>query len=213
MRDNGLLDQGSFVECGRGDLVGKYVGWTAPIVQKKFQEAKGGVLFIDEAYSLVDDKNGLYGDEAINTIVQEMENHRNEVVVIFAGYPDKMQEFVQRNPGLKSRIAFYVSFQDYNAKELLDITVLLAKKQGNDLSEEAKQKLLELYAENVKVPDFGNGRFVRNLLERAGMKQASRLLSVGVGNVNANDIKLLLADDFEIPETIIATEAKKIGFR
>ena len=87
---------------GRADLVGKYVGWTAPTVKRKFEAAKGSVLFIDEAYSLVDDTDGLYGDEAINTIVQEMENHRQDTVVIFAGYPDKMERFLQKNPGLRS---------------------------------------------------------------------------------------------------------------
>ena len=98
MRENGLLSRGQLVEVGRSELVGKYVGWTANIVKEKFKEASGGVLFIDEAYSLVDDRDGSYGDEAINTIVQEMENHRADVVVIFAGYPDKMEGFLQKNP-------------------------------------------------------------------------------------------------------------------
>ena len=110
MRENGLLSKGKLIEVGRGNLVGRYVGWTAQMIQQKFQEARGSVLFIDEAYSLVDDRNGSYGDEAINTIVQEMENHREDVVVIFAGYPDKMEEFLNKNPGLRSRIAFHVPF-------------------------------------------------------------------------------------------------------
>lgn len=98
------------MECGRQDLVGKYVGWTARIVEEKFKEASGGVLFIDEAYALVDDSN-TYGAEAINTITQMMENYRNDVIVIFAGYPDKMQEFLNQNEGLKSRIAFHLDFR------------------------------------------------------------------------------------------------------
>lgn len=98
MRENGLLSRGHLVEVGRGDLVGKYVGWTAQTVQKRFEQAEGGVLFIDEAYSLVDGRSGSYGDEAINTIVQEMENYRDDMVVIFAGYPDRMEEFCRRIP-------------------------------------------------------------------------------------------------------------------
>ena len=108
MKDNNLLSAGDLLEVGRADLVGKYVGWTAQIVKQKFKAAKGSVLFIDEAYSLVEEKDGLYGDEAINTIVQEMENNREDMVVIFAGYPDKMEVFLQKNPGLRSRIAFHV---------------------------------------------------------------------------------------------------------
>ena len=122
MRDNGLVSRGQLVEVGRGDLVGKYIGWTAQIVQKKFREAMGGVLFIDEAYSLVDWHKGSYGDEAISTIVQEMENHREDVVVIFAGYPNEMDLFLERTPGLRSRIAFHVPFADYSAEELCEMS-------------------------------------------------------------------------------------------
>ena len=110
--------------------MGKYVGWTAPTIQKKFKEAQGSVLFIDEAYSLVDDRNGSFGDEAINTIVQEMENHRDDVVVIFAGYPDKMEDFLQKNPGLRSRIAYHVPFDDYDTESLCEIAKLIAKQKG-----------------------------------------------------------------------------------
>jgi SpoVK/Ycf46/Vps4 family AAA+-type ATPase len=100
-----ILSSGAFVECGRADLVGKYVGWTAKNVRERFKDAKGGVLFIDEAYALADGTN-TFGDEAINTLVQEMENHRSDVVVILAGYPDKMKTLLDRNEGLRSRITF-----------------------------------------------------------------------------------------------------------
>lgn len=135
MRENGLLSRGHLVEVGRGDLVGKYVGWTAQTVQKKFEQAEGGVLFIDEAYALVDDRSGSYGDEAINTIVQEMENHRDDMVVIFAGYPDRMEEFLQKNPGLRSRIAYHVPFADYSVEELCSIAALTARKKGLHLDD------------------------------------------------------------------------------
>ena len=107
LKENGVLSKGDLIECGRSDLVGKYVGWTAVQVKNMFKKAKGSVLFIDEAYSLCDDRSGSYGDEAINTIVQEMENNRDDMVVIFAGYPKEMNDFLDRNPGLRSRIAFH----------------------------------------------------------------------------------------------------------
>ena len=129
LKQEGVLETGHFVECGRADLVGKYVGWTAQIVQKKFREAVGGILFIDEAYALVDDTNS-FGAEAINTIVQEMENRRDNVIVIFAGYPDKMEHFLSENEGLRSRIAFHLDFPDYNAEEMLQILELMVKNKG-----------------------------------------------------------------------------------
>ena len=110
LSQEGLLESGEFIECGRGDLIGEYVGQTAPKVQHQFRMAKGGILFIDEAYSLLDDYRKSYGDEAISTIVQEMENFRDDVIVIFAGYPDKMKTFLESNEGLKSRIAFRFTY-------------------------------------------------------------------------------------------------------
>jgi SpoVK/Ycf46/Vps4 family AAA+-type ATPase len=107
------LSVGDLYEVGRADLVEQFVGWTAPNVKSIFKKAKGSVLFIDEAYSLVDDKDGLYGDEAINTIVSEMENMREDIVVIFAGYQEKMETFLQKNPGLRSRIPYHIHFDDY----------------------------------------------------------------------------------------------------
>ena len=216
MRDNGLLTRGHLVEVGRGDLVGRYVGWTAPTVKKKFEEAKGGVLFIDEAYSLVDDRDGLYGDEAINTIVQEMENHRDDMVVIFAGYPDKMQAFLDKNPGLRSRIAFHVPFEDYSAEELCGITKLHAGNKKLELTEEAMEKLLGIYREVLKQKDFGNGRFVRNMLEKAQMAQASRLLKRDPEQVSDRDVHIIEAEDIEPPtfgtDALKTPEKRVIGF-
>lgn len=141
MKDNGLLTVGKLIEVGRADLVGKYVGWTAQIVRDKFKSAKGSVLFIDEAYSLVEERGGLYGDEAINTIVQEMENAREDTVVIFAGYPDKMREFIERNPGLKSRIAFHVNFPDYNTDELMEIFGQMLKSNEREADQAVLSKV------------------------------------------------------------------------
>ena len=210
MKDNNVLSKGHMVEVGRADLVGKFVGWTAPTVKKKFEEAKGGVLFIDEAYSLVDDRDGLYGDEAINTIVQEMENHRDEVVVIFAGYPDKMENFLQKNPGLRSRIAYHVPFDDYSIDELCSITDLIAKQKGLILADDAKEKLRGIYDIAIRDDDFGNGRYVRNILEKAKMAQASRLVTMDYDSITMEDVKTIVASDIEMPVAKIKTV--KFGF-
>ena len=183
-----------------------------PIIRKKFEEAEGGVLFIDEAYSLVDDRDGSFGDEAINTIVQEMENHREDVAVIFAGYPDKMEGFLQKNPGLRSRIAFHVHFDDYDMNELCDIAELIARKKGLNIDEKAHEKLLSIFAEVRGEKDFGNGRYVRNVIEKARMAQASRLLAKDYEEITGRDIETLCADDFRLPEKKKRCERPKIGF-
>lgn len=210
MKENNLLSKGHLIECGRGDLVGKYVGWTAPTVKQKFREAAGGVLFIDEAYSLVDGRDGLYGDEAINTIVQEMENHREDMVVIFAGYPDKMEQFINRNPGLRSRIAFHVPFNDYDTDSLCKIAAHIAKGKNLTLTDEAMAKLATIFDVARNQEDFGNGRYVRNLIEQARMAQASRLVALGYDAVTKKDIATLCAEDITVPES--AKQARKFGF-
>ncbi len=197
LRDNEIIKSGSIVEVGRGDLVGKYVGWTAPTIQEKFRAAVGGVLFIDEAYSLVDDRNGSYGDEAINTIVQEMENHRHDVIVIFAGYPDKMEQFMDKNPGLRSRIAFHVKFEDYSADELCDITELLASGMGLKIDPKARPKLYGIMEQASMQHDFGNGRFARNVIEKARMAQAERLIGMDFDAVTAEDVATICEEDLE----------------
>ena len=196
MKENKVLESGHLVEVGRADLVGKYVGHTAPLVKQAFERARGGVLFIDEAYSLVEEKAGLYGDEAINTIVQEMENNRDNLIVIFAGYPEKMEEFIERNPGLKSRIAFDVSFDDYTASELCEIIKLIAGTNNVQIEKEALKKVEELFKDVAGTKDFGNGRYARNVFEKAKMKQASRLVKMNVNNVTKEDVQTLIEADF-----------------
>ena len=210
MKDNDVLSEGNLIECGRADLVGPFVGWTAPMVKKKFKEAKGSVLFIDEAYSLVDDRDGMFGDEAINTIVQEMENHRDDVVVVFAGYPDKMEKFLQKNPGLRSRIAYHVPFDDYNVDELCDIADLIAKKKDLVLADDARAKLREVFAVAMQDDDYGNGRYVRNILEKAKMKQASRLVAMDYSSVTSEDVRTIVASDIEMP--VKKAKQTRIGF-
>ena len=212
MKENGLLSKGQLVEVGRGDLVGKYVGWTAKTVQAKFKEAIGGVIFIDEAYSLVDDRSGSFGDEAINTIVQEMENNRDKVVVIFAGYPDKMEGFLRTNPGLRSRIAFHVPFADYNTDELCRIARLISEKNGMHINDGAMSKLANVFDIARSGRDFGNGRYVRNVFEHAKMNQASRLLENDIESLNAEDVTTITADDITLPEKQETAEKRRIGF-
>jgi SpoVK/Ycf46/Vps4 family AAA+-type ATPase len=211
MRENRLLSKGQLIEVGRGDLVGKYVGWTAPLIKDKFKAAAGGVLFIDEAYSLVDDRDGSYGDEAINTIVQEMENHRADVVVIFAGYPDKMEGFLAKNPGLRSRIAFHVPFADYDSEELCEIADMISKKNGMRIDHDARIKLEKAFDLALTNTDFGNGRYVRNMFEQAKMNQASRLLEKDFDSITADEITTITADDIVLPEPK-KCEKRRIGF-
>lgn len=200
MKENGLLENGDMYEVGRADLVGKYVGSTAPLVKAAFKRAKGGVLFIDEAYSLVDDRDGLFGDEAINTIVQEMENNRKDTVVIFAGYPDKMESFLNKNPGLRSRIAFHVPFADYSSAELCNIAKLIADEKNLQLSDDAVIKLEKLFEAARSGSDFGNGRYARNVIEKAKMAQANRLMKMDIDKITDEQLMTIVADDIEIPE-------------
>jgi len=213
MKENGLLSKGQLVEVGRGDLVAKYVGWTAKTVQEKFRAAMGGVLFIDEAYSLVEDRGGSFGDEAINTIVQEMENHREDVVVIFAGYPNEMEKFLDKNPGLRFRIAFHVPFANYNTAELCDIARLIGKSKGVTLTEGAVEKLSGVFDEARKQSDFGNGRYVRNVLELSKMNQAARILDMDPEKVSESILTSISEQDIEIPQAKQTAQVRKIGFR
>lgn len=212
MKENGLLSSGNIYEVGRADIVGKYVGSTAPLVKAAFRRAQGGVLFIDEAYSLVDDRDGLFGDEAINAIVQEMENNRKDTIVIFAGYPDKMEKFLEKNPGLRSRIAFHIPFEDYSSKELCEIATLIANEKGLILTEEALGKLEKNFEEARKRSDFGNGRYVRNMIEKAKMAQANRLMSMNIDDIRDEDIRTLCVDDIEIPTQKQPGKIVRIGF-
>ena len=211
LKDNDVITNGKLIEVGRADLVGKYVGHTAPLVRNAFEAAEGGVLFIDEAYSLLEDKGGMYGDEAINTIVQEMENRRNETIVILAGYPKEMEDFLDRNPGLKSRIAFHIPFEDYTADELTKITELMAKNTDNRIEKSAIGKLNSIFNEAVKVRNFGNGRYARNIIEKAEMKRASRLSKMRADEVTKDMLETFVSEDFE-SDIKQAKNEKYIGF-
>ena len=210
---DGVLKTGRFVECGRADLVAKYVGWTAKAVRAKFREARGGVLFIDEAYSLSDGEHATFGDEAINTIVQEMENHRDDVIVIFAGYPDKMKAFLDRNEGLRSRIAFHIDFPDYNPDELTDIFKLMAKRRGYEISDDVADYCRKIFKRVAKKKNFGNGRFVRTLLEQAWLKQSQRIIKENEGgSVTKEDLTRFKVEDFDVNLDKKFRDERKLGF-
>lgn len=211
MNDEKILSTGSFVEVGRADLVGAHVGETALIVKKRFREAQGGVLFIDEAYSLCDSLKGGYGDEAINTIVQEMENHREDTLVIFAGYPGPMKEFLDRNPGMKSRIAFHVTFNDYSTDELCKITELMASKKHIAITEKAMDKLRSDFDAARVNDDYGNGRYVRKILEEAEMNLANRVVQLPESEITPEIITTI--EECDIPDfKPDAGTKRRIGF-
>ena len=196
--DEQVLATGNFVEVGRAELVDDHVGATAPLVKKRFKEAQGGVLFIDEAYSLCDGVDNGFGDEAINTIVQEMENHRDDVIVIFAGYPDRMKHFLDRNPGLLSRIAFQVEFDDYTSEELCKIARLMVERKEMHISDDAIDKIKEICEMARKDSDFGNGRFVRKLIEEAEMNLAKRFIDTDTDSLTIQVLTTI--EECDIPK-------------
>ena len=212
MKENGLLSKGHLVEVGRSDLVGKYVGWTAQIVKEKFKAAMGGVLFIDEAYSLANDNDGSYGAEAIDTIVQEMENRREDLVVIFAGYNDEMEHFLSKNPGLRSRIAFHVPFADYSTEELCEIARAIGKSKGVTITDGAVEKLSTIFDTVREQADFGNGRYVRNIIEASKMNQANRIVEMDPDKITKTVLMTLEDVDIEIPVKKTEKSKKTIGF-
>lgn len=213
LKDEDAVRTGRFIECGRQDLVGRYVGWTAKIVEEKFRQASGGVLFIDEAYSLVEDGN-TYGAEAINTITQLMENYRNDVIVIFAGYPDKMKTFLEQNEGLKSRIAFHMDFPDYSSEELVGILKLLADKREYSIEADALEYSREIFEAAVSGKDFGNGRYARNLLEQAIMHQSNRIVTETPEDreLSKEEICALRREDFRPINQNVKSSGVKLGF-
>ena len=193
----GALSGGQLVEVSRADLVGRYVGHTAPLTQKVIQSALGGVLFIDEAYSLYRGEQDTFGLEAIDTLVKGMEDHRDELVVILAGYTKEMEEFLQSNSGLRSRFPNKIEFPDYTGAELLAITKLTAKGKGYKLTQECDGPLLAYYdrkqAENAA--ENGNGRLARNTLEAAILNQGRRLAAEPEAALDELQLR-----DFELDE-------------
>ncbi|SEL53598.1 AAA+-type ATPase, SpoVK/Ycf46/Vps4 family [Butyrivibrio sp. ob235] len=193
LKQRGILSKGELIEVGRADLVGQYVGWTAKTVKDYFIRAKGSVLFIDEAYSLSSEDKDSFGIEAINTIVQEMENHRDEVVVIFAGYKKEMRKFIESNSGLRSRVSFHIDFPDYSGDELFEILKLMAREKNYSL----KEDVYKYFIKNLENYDSrkGNGRIVRNMFEKARMNQAERIMKLPAKQ-RTKELYFLTGEDF-----------------
>ena len=166
------------IEVSSKDLVAEYVGQTAPKTNAVINKALGGVLFIDEAYSLAVKNDNSYNAEAIATLIQAMENHRDELVVIFAGYTKEMQAFLDSNSGITSRIGYTLVFEDYTEDELVEIFKNMATKAGFNTEEDAIKKLRDIIKENKDHDNFGNARFIRNIFEKTVIKHASNTKNI-----------------------------------
>ncbi len=192
----GYVRKGHLVAVTRDDLVGQYIGHTAPKTREVLKKAMGGVLFIDEAYYLYRPENERdYGQEAIEILLQVMENQRDDLVVILAGYKDRMDTFFQSNPGMSSRIAHHIDFPDYTGGELMRIAELMLRDQHYRFSDEARAAFDEYLELRLAQPHFANARSVRNALDRARLRQASRLFAERERVLGADDLSTLAADD------------------
>jgi probable Rubsico expression protein CbbX len=192
----GYLRKGHLVAVTRDDLVGQYIGHTAPKTQEVLKRAAGGVLFIDEAYYLYRPENERdYGQEAIEILLQVMENRRDDLVVIFAGYADRMQTFYRSNPGLSSRVTHHIDFPDYALDELGLIADLMLQGMQYRLSESGRGALTEYIARRAAQPSFANARSIRNALDRARLRQASRIISSADRPLSREDLMTIEGDD------------------
>jgi len=172
----GYIDKPKVVSVTRDDLVGQYVGHTAPKTREVLKRARGGVLFIDEAYYLYRPENERdYGQEAIEILLQVMESERENLVVVLAGYRDRMETFFRSNPGMGSRVAHHIHFPDFEVEELMQIAEMMLDQQNYELSDEARAAFSEYVERRVQLPRFAHGRSIRNAIDRSRMRQASRL--------------------------------------
>ena len=203
----GYVRKGHMVAVTRDDLVGQYIGHTAPKTREVLKRAMGGVLFIDEAYYLYRPENERdYGQEAIEILLQVMENHRDDLVVILAGYEDRMNTFFQSNPGMRSRIAHHLNFPDYGAGELMQISRQMLAEQNYRFSPEAAEAFERYLALRIEQPHFANARSVRNALDRARLRQASRLFAQPQIELTAEELTTLQAPDILASRLFSETE-------
>jgi probable Rubsico expression protein CbbX len=195
----GYVRKGHVVSVTRDDLVGQYIGHTAPKTKEILKKAMGGVLFIDEAYYLYRPENERdYGQEAIEILLQVMENHRDDLVVILAGYKDRMDTFFQSNPGMSSRIAHHIDFPDYSEPELGQIATKMVGGMNYQLDADAEKAMQEYINLRKQQPHFANARSIRNALDRARLRQANRIFQQamsGNATVTAAELSTISADD------------------
>ena len=202
----GYVRKGHLVSVTRDDLVGQYIGHTAPKTKEILKKAMGGVLFIDEAYYLYRPENERdYGQEAIEILLQVMENQRDDLVVILAGYADRMDIFFESNPGFRSRIAHHIDFPDYANAELLTIAEAMLGAQNYTLDADARIALTDYVTLRRGQPHFSNARSVRNALDRARLRQANRLLQIQ-SKVTAADLSAISAEDIRASRVFAVTQ-------
>lgn len=203
----GVLEKGHVVEVDRSDLVGSSVGTTAPITAAKFRDALGGVLFVDEAYTLVPDNSpGDFGLEAVTTILKMMEDHRDDCIVIVAGYHREMQRFMESNTGLASRFPKLLSFSEYDNKQLVAIFELQARQKGMLYTDAVLDVVRGVIPPAPRAHNFGNGRFIRNVLEEAISNQATRLSTRDPDSLTERDLRELLPEDVKPPTSMRAED-------
>jgi probable Rubsico expression protein CbbX len=203
----GYVRKGHVVSVTRDDLVGQYIGHTAPKTREVLKKAMGGVLFIDEAYYLYRPENERdYGQEAIEILLQVMENHRDDLVVILAGYADRMDTFFQSNPGMRSRIAHHLDFPDYAADELMQIAHQMLAAQTLRFSPEAADAFAHYLRLRMAQPHFANARSARNALDRARLRQASRLFAQPERELSAEELTTLQASDILASRVFLGAE-------
>ena len=192
----GYIKKGHLLTVTRDDLVGQYIGHTAPKTKEVLKKAMGGVLFIDEAYYLYKPDNERdYGSEAIEILLQVMENQRDELVVILAGYKEPMDKFYESNPGLSSRIANHIDFPDYTVEELLKISTIMLEDQQYQLTSQAEMAFAEYIERRKQKPLFANARSIKNALDRARMRQASRIFDNRNQDLTKGELVYLEAED------------------
>ncbi|WP_436643324.1 CbbX protein [Microbaculum sp. FT89] len=195
----GYVRKGHLVSVTRDDLVGQYIGHTAPKTKEVLKKAMGGVLFIDEAYYLYrPDNERDYGQEAIEILLQVMENQRDDLVVILAGYADRMDKFFASNPGFRSRIAHHIDFPDYSNEELFRIAETLLADQNYHLAPAAKEVMSRYIELRRHQPHFANARSIRNALDRARLRQANRIFEAAEGPVTAEQLCTIAAEDISV---------------
>ncbi|MHB8171102.1 MAG: AAA family ATPase [Thermincolia bacterium] len=205
-KEMGVLNKGHLMEVERADLVGEYIGHTAQKTREQLKKALGGILFIDEAYSLARGGEKDFGKEAIDSLVKAMEDQKDNVIIILAGYRDEMTWFLQTNPGLRSRFPIHIDFSDYTIKELMAISDLMLRQRQYSLDREARMELARILERNTGAghEHSGNARLVRNMLERAIRRQAVRL----VKNEQVTREELIILTREDLSETELKTQVK-----
>jgi hypothetical protein len=193
----GLLKSGHVVVASRATLVAPFIGQTAPKVREAIQSALGGVLFIDEAYALSSVSENDFGHEAIATLIDGMERHRHELVVVMAGYEAEMLSFLDANPGFDSRVRHKIMFPDFSRDELLEITLFTVASTNHQITDEAAEAIANQAASLMNEPNFANARTVRNIIDDSKAAMAQRLVDAGLGNVDPKDLTLITKPDVD----------------